>query len=150
MRILAISTFLALGCFCQAFGTWKLNRAKSRDHTARLPKSATLRYESHQEGEISTWYSVRADGISETDSHILHLDGKDYACDDPSMPERLDTVSSKRLDARRTEIVYKNAGRAVLRLVRTVSADGKQMTLDLRRADEKAPSALRWLVFERE
>lgn len=66
------------------------------------------------------------------------------------MPERVGTVSSRRLDARRTEIVYKNGGRAVLRLVRTVSADGKHMTLDLRSAGEKAPLVLRWLVFERE
>jgi hypothetical protein len=150
MRILAVSAFLAAGCLGQAFGTWKLNPAKSRDQTARLPKSATLRYEPNEEGEISTWYSVRADGSSETNSQILHLDGKDYACDDPSMPERLDSVSSRRLDARRTEIVYKNAGRAVLRLVRIVSADGKQMTLDLRSASAKAPQSLRWLVFERE
>jgi hypothetical protein len=150
MRVLLVSAFLAAGCFGQAIGAWKLNPEKSRDHIGRIPRSITLRYEPREADEISTWYSVRADGTSETISLILNFDGEDYACDDPYMPEHADTVSSRRLDARRAEIVYKNAGRAVLRLMRTVPADGKQLTLDLRSAGEKASLPLRWLVFERE
>jgi hypothetical protein len=38
------------------------------------------------------------------------------------MPGRPDAVVAGRLDGRLAEIVYKNAGRVVVRLVRTVSS----------------------------
>lgn len=150
MRIFMASVLLAASCFGQALGTWKMNPAKSWYPSGPLPKALTVRYEPHRGGEISTWYSVRADGTSDTTSRVLHFDGKEYACDDPSMPERPDTVVARRLDGRTAEIVYKNAGRVVVRLVRTVSADGKRMTLDIHIAPEKGPSPERTLVFERE
>ncbi len=65
------------------------------------------------------------------------------------LPERPDSVVSRRLDGRTAEIVYKNAGRVVVRLVRTVSSDGKRMTLDIHIAPEKGPRPERTLVFER-
>lgn len=144
------SALLAGSCFGQALGTWKMNPAKSWYTSGPLPKALTVRYEPHREGETSTWYSKRADGTSETISRVLHFDAKEHACDDPSMPGHPDTVVARKLDGGTAEIVYKNAGRVIVRLVRKVSPDGKRMMLDIHIVPEKGPSPERMLVFERE
>ena len=92
---------------------------------------------------------MRADGISETASQTLHFDGKEYPCGDLGLEERPDTVISRKLDARTAEVSYKKSGRVTRRVVRTVSADGKQMTLEVHITPEKGPAVERWLVFER-
>jgi hypothetical protein len=54
------------------------------------------------------------------------------------------------LDARTAEVSYKKLGRVTRRVVRTVSADGKQMTLEVRITLEKGPAAEHRVVFERD
>jgi hypothetical protein len=128
-----VTALLAVSCFGQAIGIWKMTPAKSwgitLDRFPKLKPSATSRT---WKARFSTLYSVRADGASDTTSRILHLDGKEYACDDPSLADHPDTVVSRRLDARTTEILNKKAGRVVVRLVRTISSGGMRMTLDVR------------------
>jgi hypothetical protein len=46
-------------------------------------------------------------------------------------------------------VAYKKAGRVIRRVVRTVSADGKQMTLEIRILPENGPAAEHSMVFER-
>ena len=140
---------LAASCWGQALGTWKMVPAKSRYSSGPLAKAITAKYEAHSEAETWTFYQVRADGISETTSQTLHFDGKEYPCGDLGLEERPDTVISRRLDARMAEVSYKKSGRVTRRVVRTVSADGKQMTLEVHITPEKGPMVERWLVFER-
>jgi hypothetical protein len=88
-------------------------------------------------------------GISETTSQTLHIDGKEYPCGNLRLEERPDTVISRKLGARTTEVSYKKSGRVTRRVVRTVSADGKQMTLEIHIMPEKGPGLEHRLVFER-
>jgi hypothetical protein len=46
-------------------------------------------------------------------------------------------------------VSYKKAGRVIRRVVRTVSADGKQMTLEVRVISENGPAAEQLMVFGR-
>jgi hypothetical protein len=137
---------VAASCWGQASGTWKMIPAKSRRGNGLLAKAITARYD---EAEIWTFYRVRADGISETTSQTLHFDGKEYPCGDLGLEEKPDTVVSRRLDARTAEVSYRKSGRVTRRVVRTVSADGKQMTLEVQITPENGLRVERRLVFER-
>src|ERR1700694_3522765 len=149
MRIWLPWVLLAASCWGQALGTWKMIPAKSRQSSGPLARAITAQYEAHSQAEIWTFYQVRADGISETTSQTLHFDGKEYPCGDLGLEDRPDTVISRRLGARTAEVSYKKSGRVTRRVVRTVSADGKQMTLEVHITPEKGPAAEHWLVFER-
>ena len=151
MGMQAIALLMLLGASCwaeDALGTWKMNAAKSRFH-GPPPRAMTVRYEPQAGGEVWTFDQVRADGNSETTSQTLRFDGKEYSCGDVGLDERPDTVMSGKPDGRTAEVFYKKSGRLARRMVRTVSADGRQMTLDIRVTPEKGPVVERRLVFER-
>lgn len=127
-----------------------MNPALSAFNGDPAPKSLTAWIEPYGGGEISTWYSVRSNGTSEKVSYLLRFDGKEYSCRDPSIPERPDTVVSKRVDTRTAEIVYRKAGRVVVWLVRRVSFDNRQLIVDVRINRERGTDVERTLVFDRE
>ena len=84
----------------EAFGSWKLNPARST--LAANEKSVTLRIEPHTRGEVFTLETVTWDGRALTSSTILYFDGKardfqDSACSG--------TQSSRRVDTRTVEIL---------------------------------------------
>ena len=132
-----------------------------RREDAGLPKgrgpwaeAITVRYEdyskeAHPNAETWTFYLVRADGISETTSQTLRFDGKEYPCGDLGLAERPDTVVSTKLDVRTARVSYIRSGRVTRLMVRTVSADGKQMTLEVRITPEKGPETESLMVFTR-
>ena len=154
MLIWMLWMLLAANCWGQALGTWTMIPAKSRQSSGTLAEAITVKYEAHTKqahtnAETWTFYEVRADGISETTSQTLRFDGKEYPCGDLGLEERPDTVVSTKLDARTAEVSYKKSGRITRRVVRTVSADGKQMTLEVRITPEKGAAAERLMVFAR-
>src|SRR4029453_8027991 len=147
MRIGMLGLLLAASCAGQALGAWKMNVAKSRFDNSP-PKAVTARYEEQSEVEIWTFYQVRQDGEAETISQTLRFDGKEYPCGDLGLEDRPETVVSRK-DAWTAEVVYKKSGRVTRRLLRTVSADGREMRLDIRITPEKGKVVERRLVFER-
>ena len=153
MLIWTLWALLAANCWGQALGTWKMIPAQSRQGNGPLAEAITVKYEAHPKAhpnaETWTFYEVRADGFSSTTSQTLRFDGKEYPCGDLGLEERPDTVVSTKLDARTAEVSYKKSGRVTRRVVRTVSADGKQMTLEVHIAAEKGMAVERRLVFER-
>ena len=112
-------------------------------------QAITAQYEVHSEAEIWTFYQVRADGISETTSQTLHFDGKEYPCGDLGFEEQPDTVLARKLGVRTVEVSYKKSGTVTRRVLRTVSADGKQTTLEVHITPEKGPRVEHRWVFER-
>ena len=143
---------LAANCWGQALGTWKMIPAKSRQSSGPIAEAITVKYEAHPteahpKAETWTFYQMRADRISETISQTLRFDGKEYPCGDLGLEERPDTVVSTKPDARIAEVSYKKSGRVTRRVMRTVSADGKQMTLEVRITLEKGPAAESLMVF---
>jgi hypothetical protein len=148
MLIWILPAVLALSCWGQAVGTWKLIPAKSRQTGGRLAEAITAKYESRSEAEIWTFYEVRADGSAETTSQTLRFDGKEYPCGDLGLEERPDSVISRKLESGAAEVAYKKSGRVSRRVIRTISADGKQMTLEVYVTPVEGPRVERWLVFE--
>ena len=154
MLIRVLWVLLAANCWGQLLGTWKMIPAKSRQGSGPIAEAITVKYEArpteaHPNAETWTFYQVGSDGTSETTSQTLNFDGREYPCGDLGLEERPDTVVSTKPDARTAEVSYKKSGRVTRRVVRTVSADGKQMTLEVHITPEKGTAAERWLVFER-
>jgi hypothetical protein len=154
MFINLLWVLLAANCWSQVLGTWKMIPAKSRASSGMIAKSITVKYEAHSQdaqlaAETWTFYEVSADRISQTTSQTLRFDGKEYPCGDLGLEDRPDTVVSTKLEARTAEVSYKKSGRVTRRVVRTVSADGRQMTLGVSIIPEKGPPAEQLLVFTR-
>jgi hypothetical protein len=154
MFIWVLWALMATNCSAQALGIWKMIPAKSRQNSGPLDRAITVKYEVHSKearAQAETWifYEVRTDGTSETTSQTLRFDGKEYPCGDLGWGERPDTVVSAKPDSRTAEVSYKKAGRVIRRVVRTVSADGKQMTLEVRILPENGPGTEQLMVFRR-
>jgi hypothetical protein len=152
MLIWLLWLLLAVNCWGQALGTWKMIPAKSRQSSGPLAEAITVNYEAHLKvahpnAETWTFYQVRPNGISETTSQTLRFDGKEYPCGDLGLEEQPDTVASTKLDARTAEVSYKKSGRVTRRVVRTISADGRQMTLEVRITPDKGPGTEHVMVF---
>jgi len=152
MLIWVLWLLLAANCWGQALGTWKMIPAKSRQSSGSLAQAITVKFEARS-GEVTpqaetwTFYEIRTNGISETTSQTLRFDGKQYPCGDLGLDEAPDTVVSTKPGARTAEVSYRKSGRVIRLLVRTVSADGKQMTLEVRITPDKGPVAESVMVF---
>jgi hypothetical protein len=155
-RTLLIGTVLAIGGAAVAsagdatdpvVGTWKLNLAKSKFSPGPAPKSQTRAYVATA-GSIDMMYTgVAADGSAVNGKSTFKYDGKDYPITGSA---DFDTLSLKRIDANTIESTQKKAGKATGTTVRTVSADGKVMTLKSKGTDAKGKAYSNEMVFDRQ
>lgn len=127
-------------------GTWTFNAAKSTGNRL-VPRSETRTYVAAGNGVALTWERVAEDGKTRTVRTTFYYDGKEYPV--AGSPD-FDTISAKRIDANTIETKERQAGKDVGSTRRTVSADGKTLTLHQRRitADGQEVSSL--LVYDRQ
>jgi hypothetical protein len=123
--ILAIGTGTVLAADAE-IGTWKLNIAKSTFSPGPAPKSQTRTYAQSAQGMTITIKTTAADGKESTQNASFKDDGKPYAVG--GNPD-FDTVSLTRVDASTVHVTQMKAGATVGTAVRTVSKDGKTLTL---------------------
>ena len=77
MRMFGLLILFAAACWAEgAFGTWKMNPARSTFIGGPHPESLTVRIEPHAKGEVLTLDKTGGDGRATTFSTILYLDGK--------------------------------------------------------------------------
>jgi hypothetical protein len=107
-------------------GTWKLNVAKSKYDPGPAPKSATATFTVAGKGVKFVLEGVTGTGEKAQWSYTANEDGKDYPM--TGNPDA-DTISLKRIDARTVETTNKKAGKVTTTNRRTVSADGKTLTV---------------------
>jgi hypothetical protein len=117
-----------LSAAADAFGTWKMNAARSTFTGDAQPKSFTLRIEPHAKGEVLTIDRIEADGRATSSSTILYLDGEtrefsDFGCSG--------TQSSRRVDGQTVEILRKCASGESTRFVRRSALSPKELILDI-------------------
>jgi hypothetical protein len=143
--ILAIGTNTALAAGSE-IGTWKLNLAKSTYSPGPAPKSQTRTYAESAQGMTVTIKTMAADGKETASTSNIKDDGKPYAV---SGNTDFDMVSLTRVDASTVRITQIKAGATVATGVRTVSKDGKTLTVALKgtRANGKFEDVL---VFDRQ
>jgi hypothetical protein len=126
-------------------GTWKLNTGKSTGAT--LPKSETRTYAASAGGIALTWKRVGADGKESSVETTFKYDGKDYPV--TGSPD-FDALSAKRVDANTIASTQKRMGKAVGTTTRSVSKDGKTLTLVSKLTNAKGEVVNTTLVYDRQ
>jgi predicted lipoprotein with Yx(FWY)xxD motif len=109
------------------FGTWQLNLAKSKFSPGPAPKSMTRTYAASAQHTITlTINTTSADGKTGTTSYTYKNDGKTYPV---SGNADADMASVTRVDALTANFKQIRTGAAIATGVRTVSKDGKTLTV---------------------
>ncbi len=156
LKTLLVGTVLAVGGMAVAsaasatdpiIGTWKLDLAKSKFSPGPAPKSHTRTYAATADGIDLTFDTVAADGTTTSGKSSYKYDGKDYPITGSS---DFDTVALKRTDANTVESTQKKAGKDVGTTSRTVSKDGKVMTLKVKGTNAQGKAYNNVMVFEKQ
>ena len=128
-------------------GTWKLNVAKSTFKAGPTLKSQTRIYSQSTKGITLNMKTVGVDGKETASQATYHLDGKDYPV--TGSPD-YDSLSGKQVDSNTAEFKLIRAGKAVGTTRRTVSGDGKTLTVDFKITDAKGDKAQNLMVFDKQ
>jgi hypothetical protein len=123
--LMVMSVAIAADAVDPGIGTWKLSPEKST-RSALMFKSETRTYTAVPAGIEMVWMRVYADNTTSTVKTTFKYDGIDYPVTGST---DFDSISAKRIDANTVETTQKRMGTKVGTTRRTVSADGKTMTL---------------------
>jgi len=144
--LVLVSLVVATGWADGAFGTWRMNAAKSTLPGDMRPRSLTVRIEPHAKGEVFTLDRVEPDGRATSSSSILHLDGEprqfqDFGCSG--------IQSSRRVDGRTVEILRMCATGDWVRLIRRSAAQPNELVLEITEQRSDGRRIERRLVLEK-
>jgi hypothetical protein len=128
-------------------GTWKLNLAKSKFSPGPGPQSQTRTYAETAQGTTLTVTGVAADGAPVSGQSTFNYDGKDYPI--TGSPD-YDTLSLQRLDGNTVKSTQKKAGKVTGTTTRTVSKDGRVLTLMSKGTNAKGAAYDNVLVFDKQ
>ena len=140
---------IPLGAVCwagEAFGTWKLDPARSTFSGQTQPKTLVLRVEPHPKGEVVTVDRTGDNGQSTSSSTILYLDG---AARDFQGTECSGSQTSRRLDSQTVEILRQCTSGDWARVVRRLTQRGKELIVEITRQRSGRRSEER-LVLEKQ
>ncbi len=127
-------------------GTWVLNVEKSTFHGAPGPKGQVRTYTRDNDVEQLVARGVSWDKKPTLVKYSARYDGKDY---DMTGSLGGDKISLRRIDSHTTESSQKRAGKAVIVATRTVSADGKTLTVVSKGTTVEGQEIDSILIFER-
>jgi hypothetical protein len=154
MQILAV---VLMGSFALAgvlhagdlgLGVWKFNRAASTYESSPAPRESTRVWEQAGEGKVRFLHTtVSADGKKGRTEFVAGYDGKDYPVTGSS---RYDTVSLKLLSDHVVEQTFRLKGAVTVRATRTVSGDGRRMTIVAAGANPDGRAFRNVLVYDRQ
>jgi hypothetical protein len=111
----------------QLFGTWKLNPAKSKYSPGPAPKSMTITYSPAGYGMRIIVDVVPEKGAPQHWEMTPMYDGTDHPV--TGNPDA-DTISIKRISDTKGESTFKKGGKVMAVNVRTLSPDGKTLTIE--------------------
>ena len=110
----------------RVFGTWQLNAAKSTFSPGPPYRNQIRVYERNEKGVKATITTTYGDGHSARVEYVADYDSLEYPV--TGSPD-YDSISLKRVDAFTAEAVLKHAGKEFATARRTISEDGKSMTI---------------------
>ena len=129
-----------------ALGTWALNLSKSRFDPGPPPKSLMVRFQPDPKGVKNTSELVDAEGKKSTVVYAAAYDGKDYPV---TGSDTVDTVLLRKHDNGKVERVDKKAGVVVQSFLRSISEDGRTMTVTHKAKGANGALQHNRLVFDR-
>ena len=109
------------------FGTWKLNPAKSKYSPGPPPKSMTITYSAAGFGMKIVVDVVPAEGPAQHWEMTPAYDGRDHKV--TGNPDA-DMISIKRISDTKGESTFKKGGKVMAVNVRTLSPDGRTLTIE--------------------
>ena len=127
-------------------GTWVLNVAKSKFSPGPAPQSESRTYVMAGKEIKATSTGVGADGKPTAGEWMIVNDGRDTPL--TGNPDA-DVLSLKQTDTFSTEFTLKKAGKVVITGTRTISRDGKVMTITNKGTNAKGQPINDVLVFEK-
>jgi hypothetical protein len=128
-------------------GTWHLNLARSKFNPGPAPKSSTRTYELYRDGIKTTVETIYADGHTAFVQFISDYTGDQVPV---SGSPDADMLSLKRVDAHIAEVVLFHAGQEMGSARRTISDDGKTMTITVKMTNAKGIRVNDVQIFEKE
>ena len=137
-RILLLLTALALSAVVSAplmaqespfVGSWKFNAEKSKFTGVPMPKSLDRTVEAEGKGAKYTYKGTNGEGKPIDYSFSTKYDGKASPLTGTGMPRGADSVTMKRVNARKTATVLSKAGKEIGKSTAEVSEDGKVTTI---------------------
>ena len=151
MSISAVVVWFAAASFVYAaepaLGTWKLNVAKSKYSPGPAPKSGSLTYEASGDAVKRTGEQIAADGKKSSLSYTAKMDGKFYPVTGSDL---YDEISIKKIDDHNTEATLKMAGKVAANAKRSVSKDGKVMTITITGTNAKGEKVSNVSVYDKQ
>lgn len=127
-------------------GTWHLNVAKSSYIPGPAPKSQTRVYEAHPQGVTVTIKTVHADGQSQSVQHPVNYDGKEHPITGSG---QADAIALEKIDDYTSESTLKHANKIIGTNRRSVSADGKTMTITYQGTDARGRQVKNTAVYQK-
>ena len=127
-------------------GTWTLNVAKSKYDPGPPPKSGGVVFSSKGTAITAAITGVSATGENLKFGYTAMIDGKDHPLTGTADG---DTIALRRINASSIETTYKLKGKVTLVNVRTVSADGKTMTVTTKGTTAAGEKVNNVQVFEK-
>jgi len=128
-------------------GTWQLNISKSTFTPGPAYKSQVRTYSQSGQSIALVIKTVAADGKEVTSQTTYQLDGKDYPW--TGNPD-VDTGAVKQVESNTAKFTLKKAGKVVQAGSRTVSKDGKTLTLKSKGTTAKGEKSEDVLVFDKQ
>ena len=153
-RTAVAALVLSLACLAPAIhaqskdpvmGSWKLNPAKSKYNPGPPPKEIVTRFEPAGKAVKNTTEFVNAEGKAFTIVYTAEVDGKDYPLTGSATAN---AVALKKLANGSVERTDKMDGKVTQTLVRTLSKDGKSLTVVQKGTSPKGPFE-NVMVFDR-
>ena len=127
-------------------GTWELNVAKSKYSPGPAPKSESRTYVMAGQDIKATSKGVDGTGKPTAGEWTINYDGKDRP---QSGNPDADALSLKRIDAFTIEFTQKRGGKVVITGTRTISKDGKVMTITTKGTNAQGQTINDVAVFEK-
>jgi hypothetical protein len=145
---LVVVSLSASGADNKTIGTWKQNLTKSKYNPGPTPTvAATLVIEAAPGGEKISVNGVGADGMPASWSYTVSGDSKPTPVTGSPYG---DMVSLKHVNSETTQITYTRNGKVSRTSTRTVSKDGKTLTVAAKGTDAKGQAYNNTSVFEKQ
>ena len=127
-------------------GTWKLNVAQSKFDPGPATKSSTVTFSTAGQGVKTVVDGIGPEGAKVHWEYTANFDGKPYPVTGNADG---DMVTVKRVNASTVEIAYTLKGKATMLVRRTLSANGKVLTITQTGTSGQGQKMNNVLVFER-
>ena len=128
-------------------GAWKLNVRRSTFRPGPGFRSETRTYEAQTDGVKVTIRTIDSQGRLVESVYLTTPDGEQHPVSGSGGPA--DSVGLKRVDEFTAESTLLHAGKEIAKTTRTVSADGKTMTITYKGLDPKGDDVNYSMVFDR-